>query len=79
MINFGVDGRPERTYSNPVVQRISVFAQEVLLGWARGYCVDTVGLNSEMIQKYVKFQEKEELRQEQLLLEPRSGPSQKSG
>lgn len=25
--------------------------------WARGYCVDTVGLDSEMIQKYVKYQE----------------------
>lgn len=32
--------------------------------WARGYCVDTVGLNEDMIQKYVKFQEKEERRQE---------------
>ena len=45
--------------------------------WAKGYCVDTVGLNGEMIQKYVKFQEKEELHQEQLQLEPRSGPSRK--
>ena len=25
--------------------------------WAEGYFVDTVGLNSEMIQKYVKYQE----------------------
>ena len=28
--------------------------------WARGYCVDTVGLNFEMIQRYVKYQEKRE-------------------
>ena len=28
--------------------------------WARGYCVDTVGLDAEMIQKYVKYQEKKE-------------------
>jgi len=28
--------------------------------WARGYCVDTVGLDSEMIRKYVKYQEKNE-------------------
>ena len=28
--------------------------------WARGYCVDTVGLDSEMIRKYVKYQEKKE-------------------
>jgi putative transposase len=45
--------------------------------WAKGYCVDTVGLNSEMIQKYVRFQEKEEQHQEQLQLEPPSGPSRK--
>ncbi len=25
--------------------------------WARGYCVDTVGLDSEMIQKYIKHQD----------------------
>ena len=28
--------------------------------WARGYCVDTVGLNAEQIRKYVKYQEKRE-------------------
>ena len=28
--------------------------------WARGYCVDTVGLNEEMIWKYVKYQEAQE-------------------
>ena len=25
--------------------------------WARGYCVDTVGLDTEMIRKYVKYQD----------------------
>ena len=34
--------------------------------WARGYCVDTVGLNEEMIRKYVQYQEKKERREEQL-------------
>jgi len=28
--------------------------------WANGYCVDTVGLNEEMIRRYVKYQEKRE-------------------
>ena len=28
--------------------------------WARGYCVDTVGLDSEMVQKYIKYQEQNE-------------------
>ena len=34
--------------------------------WAKGYCVDTVGLDANMIQKYVKYQEKLEKQQEQL-------------
>ena len=33
--------------------------------WARGYCVDTVGLNEEMIRKYVQYQETKERREEQ--------------
>jgi putative transposase len=45
--------------------------------WVEGYCVDTVELNSEMIRKYVKYQEKEEMRQEQLRLEEPSGLSRK--
>ncbi len=28
--------------------------------WAPGYCVDTVGLDKEMIRKYVKYQEQKE-------------------
>ena len=33
--------------------------------WAQGYCVGTVGLDEEMIRKYVKWQEKQERRQEE--------------
>jgi len=32
--------------------------------WSRGYCVDTVGLDSEKIRKYVKYQEAKERRAE---------------
>jgi putative transposase len=32
--------------------------------WSRGYCVDTVGLNEEMIRKYVQYQEKKERQME---------------
>jgi putative transposase len=32
--------------------------------WARGYCVDTVGLDAEMIRKYVRYQEDKEKKQE---------------
>jgi len=32
--------------------------------WAKGYCVDTVGLDAEMIRKYVKYQENKEKRNE---------------
>ncbi len=34
--------------------------------WAKGYCVDTVGINPDMIRKYVKYQEKQELRQQEM-------------
>ena len=30
--------------------------------WAEGYCVDTVGVDTEMIRKYVKYQENKEKR-----------------
>jgi len=36
--------------------------------WSKGYCVDTVGLNSEMILKYVKYQEEKERYIDQLSL-----------
>jgi putative transposase len=32
--------------------------------WAEGYCVDTVGLDADMIRKYVKYQEARERRTE---------------
>ena len=32
--------------------------------WAKGYCVDTAGLNIEMITKYVRYQEEQEKRLE---------------
>ena len=34
--------------------------------WARGYCVSTVGLDEEIIGKYIRDQEKLEKRQEEL-------------
>jgi putative transposase len=33
--------------------------------WAIGYCVDTVGLDSDMIRKYVRYQEQKEKLHEQ--------------
>jgi len=36
--------------------------------WAQGYCVVTVGLNAEMIQKYVKHQETKERFEVQLTI-----------
>ncbi len=32
--------------------------------WSSGYCVDTVGLDEEMIKKYVKYQNKKEKAQD---------------
>lgn len=34
--------------------------------WAKGYCVDTVGVDADMIRKYVKYQEKQEQSQIQM-------------
>jgi putative transposase len=36
--------------------------------WSKGYCVDTVGLDADMIRKYVRYQEKKEQQFEQLQL-----------
>jgi putative transposase len=36
--------------------------------WAKGHCVDSVGLDADMIRKYVRFQEKKEQQMEQLQL-----------
>jgi putative transposase len=33
--------------------------------WSRGYCVDTVGLDAEMIRKYVRYQDQQEAQREQ--------------
>ena len=37
--------------------------------WSRGYCSSTIGLNEEMIRKYVKYQEDEERREEEQQLD----------
>ena len=34
--------------------------------WARGYCVSTVGLDEETVRAYIRNQEAEEKRQEEL-------------
>ena len=36
--------------------------------WGKGHCVDTVGLDADMIQEYVKYQEKKDSYSEQLTL-----------
>ena len=36
--------------------------------WSKGYCVDTLGLDAEMIRKYVKYQEKKDRYTDQLTL-----------
>lgn len=33
--------------------------------WAKGYCVDTIGLDEDKIKKYVKYQEEQERIEEQ--------------
>ena len=38
--------------------------------WAQGYCVDTVGLDAEMIRKYIIYQEKKERETEKRITPP---------
>lgn len=45
--------------------------------WAKGYCVDTVGLDAEMVRKYVKYQERQEMHQQELNLSREGEPSPK--
>jgi putative transposase len=46
-----------------VFQKYKNLKEQIYWGnhfWSRGYCVDTVGLDEEMIKKYVKYQEQKE-------------------
>ena len=46
-----------------VLNRFRKFKKKPYWGnhfWARGYCVDTVGLDAEMIRKYIKYQQERE-------------------
>jgi putative transposase len=54
-----------------VLKRFSYLRQRRYWGnhfWAPGYCVDTIGLDAEMIRKYVQYQERKERKTEQLRL-----------
>ena len=44
--------------------------------WARGYFVSTVGLNEDVVRKYIREQEQEDARLEQLNLPMRESPLQ---
>ena len=51
----------------PVFKQFPQLKQKPYWGnhfWARGYCVDTVGLDAEMIRKYVLYQERQERKRE---------------
>jgi len=43
--------------------------------WSRGYCVSTLGLDEEKIREYIRAQEEEEKREEQLNLGGLQPPS----
>lgn len=50
-----------------VFQKFPKLKQKLYWGnhfWSKGYCVDTIGLNEEMIRKYVKYQEHKDKNEE---------------
>jgi len=70
-VDIRFTGAAERPDVNEAVSAVSSFEEEALLGesfWAKGYCVDSVGLDADMIRKYVRYQEKKEQQLEQLQL-----------
>ncbi|MBI6142594.1 IS200/IS605 family transposase [Serratia marcescens] len=66
-IDFDVDGRPERTQCNRALQSFPTYTKEIVWQsfWARGYFVDTIGVNEEIIRRYVKHQDKKDQETEQ--------------
>ena len=59
----GYVGTIQGAHGNSSAEPISRIKQKPYWGnhfWSRGYCVDTVGLDAEMVRKYVKYQEVKE-------------------
>jgi REP element-mobilizing transposase RayT len=57
----------ERSNSHKIFNKYKKLKRKPYWGnhfWSRGYCVDTVGLDSEMIRKYVKYKEDKERKEE---------------
>ncbi|MCH7917392.1 MAG: hypothetical protein IIC50_05330 [Planctomycetes bacterium] len=68
-VDFGYGRHIEGLNCDPDIQAISSLASQALLGQSflgSRLLVDTVGLDPEMIRKYVRYQEKKERREEQL-------------
>lgn len=73
---FRVNGICEGPNGHQAVREVSLYQEAQTLGnhfWQRGYFVDSVGANEEIIQRYVRYQDKvakeEEEKQIQLGLE----------
>ena len=63
-----VMGRVKGQTSTRLFKQFSELRKKTYWGnhfWAQGYCVDTVGVDVEMISKYVKYQENKEREIEQ--------------
>ena len=70
-LNIGFHGTAEGAEFDQIIQEIQRTSKKPYWGnhfWAKGYCVDTIGLDAEMIEKYVKYQEQKERYLEQLEL-----------
>jgi len=64
-------GRVKGRSAIRILRRFSELREKRYWGghfWSPVYCVDTVGLDAELIRRYVKYQQDKEQRQEQLRL-----------
>ena len=70
-ICIGIVWTFEGADGNKIISSVSTVKEEALLGQSflgKRFCVDSVGLDADMIRKYVRYQEKKEQQMEQLQL-----------
>src|SRR6476646_4556948 len=67
-IRVNIYGNNQGKNSDKNIQELSVLKKKPYWGnhfWARGYFVNTVGIDEDIIKRYVKYQEDEERKEEQ--------------
>ena len=62
-----IDGNSQRKTCHQVVQKLSPIEKKPYWGnhfWPRGYFVNTIGLDEDIIRRYVRYQEEQDKKEE---------------